>query len=253
MSAEALPQGWPQGVARILLDRVGSTNAYAAGLGATGPTWIMAAEQTGGRGRRGRPWSSPRGNFYATLSLRPTETADRVALRSFAAALALREACAGLMGTGAGLALKWPNDVLLNGGKLAGILLESTGAGGQIAQLSIGIGVNLIAAPTPDQVEPGAVAPVSLLAETGIRVTPETFLTALARAYHAWETHFQAEGFAPLRAEWLAHAARLGETITARTGQSSHQGRFDGIDESGALILTTPQGRQTIPAAEIFF
>lgn len=253
MSAEPIPPGWPQGVARILLDSVDSTNAYATRLAPIAPTWIMAAEQTGGRGRRGRPWRSPRGNFYATLALQPTESADLVALRSFAAALALRQACAGLMGMDAGLALKWPNDVLLNGGKLAGILLESSGAGPRITQLSIGIGVNLIAAPSPDQVEPGAVAPVSLLSETGIRVTPETFLTALARAYARWEARFQAEGFAPLRAEWLAHAARLGETITARTGTDNLQGVFDGIDEDGALILTTAHGRRAIPAAEIFF
>jgi BirA family biotin operon repressor/biotin-[acetyl-CoA-carboxylase] ligase len=213
----------------------------------------MAAEQTGGRGRRGRPWSSPRGNFYATLALQPTEPADQVALRSFAAALALRDACAALTGLSAGLALKWPNDVLLNGGKLAGILLESTGAGQQITQLSIGIGVNLIGAPTPDQVEPGATPPVSLLAETGKRIPPETFLTALACAYDHWETVFVANGFAPLRTEWLAHAARLGETITARTGTKTETGLFETIDETGALLLKTPHARRAIPAAEIFF
>ncbi len=253
MFAEALPPGWPHGVARILLDSVDSTNAYAMQLSPESPTWIMAAEQTGGRGRRGRPWSSPRGNFYATLALQPTESADRVALRSFAAALALRDACAGLCGTDAGLALKWPNDVLLNGGKLAGILLESSGSGAKILQLSIGIGVNLIAAPNAAQVETGAVAPVSLLSETGVRVTPERFLTALASAYDLWENRFKAEGFAPLREAWLTHAARLGEVITARTGHDTVQGVFDGIDDDGALILTTPQGRRAIPAAEVFF
>jgi BirA family biotin operon repressor/biotin-[acetyl-CoA-carboxylase] ligase len=152
-----------------------------------------------------------------------------------------------------GLTLKWPNDVLLNGGKLAGILLESSGAGQRIEHLAIGTGVNLIAAPSPDQVEPGATAPVSLLAETGTRVTPESFLTELARAYAIWEQIFTTQGFAPLRAEWLSHAARLGETITARTGTQTTTGIFETIDDSGALILKTPHSRCAIPAAEIFF
>jgi BirA family biotin operon repressor/biotin-[acetyl-CoA-carboxylase] ligase len=254
LSVNTLPAGWPLGTARILLDTVDSTNAYAAGLtGNPHPSWILAAEQTGGRGRRGRPWSSPRGNFYATLLLRPTESADQVALRSFAAALALRDACIAVTGVEAGFALKWPNDVLLNGGKLAGILLESGGVGGNVTYLAIGFGVNLIAAPTPDQVELGAVTPVSLLAETGKRIAPEAFLTALAIAYDRWETLFTTQGFAPVRAAWLAHAARLGEVITARTGQSSHVGRFDTIDAQGALILETAKARLAIPAAEIFF
>lgn len=253
MFADALPPGWPQGTARILLDAVDSTNAQAARLSPNQPTWIMAAEQSGGRGRRGRPWASPRGNFYATLALQPTEPANQVALRSFAAALALRDACVGLTGLTANFSLKWPNDVLLNGGKLAGILLESSGAGQRIQILAIGIGVNLIAAPTAQQVEPGATPPVSLLGETGVRVTPEVFLTALARAYAQWESTFTTQGFEPLRREWLAHAARLGETIIARTGTKTETGVFETIDSAGALILTTPEARRAIPAAEIFF
>lgn len=253
MSVEVNPPGWPQGVARILLETVDSTNAYALALGAEIPTWIMAAEQTGGRGRRGRPWHSPRGNFYATLAMQPMEPAAQVALRSFAAALALRDTCSALTGLRAGFSLKWPNDVLLNGGKLAGILLESSGAGPHIRHLAIGIGVNLIAAPAPHQVEAGALPPVSLLAETGVRITPEAFLTGLASRYAHWETIFTTIGFAPLRSEWLSHAARLGEVITARIGAQSEIGVFETIDDSGALILKTPHSRRAIPAAEIFF
>ena len=143
--------------------------------------------------------------------------------------------------------------VLLNGGKVAGILLESAGQGGAVSHLAIGMGVNLIGAPDPSQVEPGAVPPVSLLAETGMRVMPEAFLDALAPAYDHWETRFREQGFAPLRAEWLAHAARLGEVIRARTGQQDREGVFQNIDDNGALILKQPQGPVAIPAAEVFF
>lgn len=240
---------------RHVLAEVDSTNAEAARLAPNlnGPAWILAGTQTAGRGRRARAWASPRGNFHATLVMRPTEAAATVALRSFAAALALREACVTLTNLPSAFALKWPNDVLLNGGKLAGILLESLGQGPGVAHLAIGFGVNLIAAPDPSQMEPGALRPVSLRGETGLHVQPEAFLNALAPAYTRWEAIFTTQGFAPLRAEWLTHAARLGETIRARTGTQTREGRFDSIDADGALILAMPQGRVAIPAAEVFF
>jgi BirA family biotin operon repressor/biotin-[acetyl-CoA-carboxylase] ligase len=246
---------WPEGVARHVLDTVDSTNAFAARLAPdlSGPAWIMAGLQTAGRGRRGRAWSSPRGNFSATLILRPTERPEIVALRSFAAALALRDACVALTGLPDSFTLKWPNDVLLNGGKLAGILLESLGQGAQVQHLAIGIGVNLIAAPDPALVEPGALRPVSLLAETGLRITPGALLDALAPAYARWEQVFTTQGFAPLRSAWLAHAARLGEPIRARTGQTTRDGIFETVDATGALVMMTAEGRVAIPAAEVFF
>ena len=193
------------------------------------------------------------GNFHGTLVLKPEEPPETVALRSFAAALALRDALVQMTGLPDSFALKWPNDVLCNGGKLAGILLESQGLNGPAPVLCIGIGVNLIAAPDPAQVEAGAVPPVSLLHETGLRVTPEAFLDALVPAYDRCEATFRAEGFAPLREAWLTHAARLGETIRARTGEVTREGVFETIDATGNLILRTPQGRLAIPAAEVFF
>ncbi len=246
---------WPEGVRRLTLATVDSTNAEAVRQAGnrSSPLWILAEEQTGGRGRRGRPWSSPRGNFHATLLLYPTEAPDLVALRSFVAALALRDACVALTGLPDAFTLKWPNDVLLNGGKLAGILLEGAGQGAGLSHLAIGIGVNLIAAPDPEMVEPGALRPVSLLAETGIRVPPERFLEALAPAYAHRESVFCAQGFAPLREDWLAHAARLGQPIRARTGEATRDGIFETIDPSGALVLRMPTATLAIPAAEVFF
>ena len=240
---------------RITLPETDSTNAegFRRAASLTEPIWIIAGLQTAGRGRRARPWVSPVGNFHGTLVLKPTEPPETVALRSFAAALALRDACVSLTGLPQNFTLKWPNDVLLNGGKLAGILLESAGLGTKNPVLCIGIGVNLIAAPDPTMVEPGATPPVSLLAETGLRITPEAFLDALAPAYAAWEEAFHTHGFAPLRAAWLSHAARLGEVIKARTGQETREGVFEAIDEQGNLILRLAQGRVAIPAAEVFF
>ncbi len=213
----------------------------------------MAREQQAGRGRRGRAWADPPGNFAATLVMRPQGPASDAARLSFVAALAVHDALRDLCGPALNLSLKWPNDVLLNGGKLSGILLESSGAGGQVAVLAIGIGVNLAQAPEASQVEPGALRPVSLAGETGLTVTPDDLLDALAIRFDEGARQMAAYGFAPIRAAWLARAARLGETITARTGTAEITGRFDGIDETGALILTGPRGRQAISAADIHF
>ncbi|RYI13621.1 MAG: biotin--[acetyl-CoA-carboxylase] ligase, partial [Acetobacteraceae bacterium] len=186
------------GAGRMTLPELDSTNAegFRRAASLTRPTWILAGVQTAGRGRRARPWSSPRGNFHGTLVLKPAEPPETVALRSFAAALALRDAFVALTGLPQSFALKWPNDVLCNGGKIAGILLESQGLNTPATTLCIGIGVNLIAAPDASQIEAGAVPPVSLLHETGLKITPEAFLDALAPAYAAWETTFTTQGFA---------------------------------------------------------
>ncbi|WP_306045559.1 biotin--[acetyl-CoA-carboxylase] ligase [Nioella sp. MMSF_3534] len=247
--------GWPEGVGRRVLQTVDSTMAEGARIAPSlaGPEWVLALEQTAGHGRRGRAWSSPKGNFFASLVLQPKEAPDQVALRSFVAALALRDAFVAATGRAEAFKLKWPNDVLLNGGKVAGILLESIGSGQGVTHLIIGIGVNLVAAPGADQVEEGAVLPVSLLSETGIRVSPEEFLDLLAVAYARYEQQFTTYGFAPIRTAWLQEAARLGETITARTTAETMTGRFETIDDSGNLILTTPKGQRAVPAADIFF
>lgn len=247
-----LSSNWPEGVGRIILPEIDSTNAEAARLapGLSGPTWILALRQTRGRGRRGRDWHDPEGNFAATYVTRPGGPPDQVALRSFIAALALHEALITATGRPEAFALKWPNDVLLNGGKLAGILLESIGFGKQVGHLAIGIGVNLRTAPPT---EDGAVPPVSLMGETGASVTPEEFLDLLAPAYARWEDQLVTYGFAPIRHAWLDRAARLGQVITARTVTESYTGTFEGIDPSGALQLRDARGLRAIPAAEVYF
>ena len=246
---------WPTGYDRRVLAEVDSTNAEAARVAGelTGPTWIMALNQTAARGRRGRGWSNPAGNFAATLVLHPAEPPEQAALRSFVAALALYDTIVAATGRTEGLSLKWPNDVLLNGGKLAGILLESAGHGPRLSHLAVGIGVNLRSAPDVGEVEQGAVRPVSLLSETGADVGPEPFLTLLAQAYARHEAQFTTYGFGPIRTAWLARAARLGDVITARTSRAEITGTFETVDEMGNLVLTTRDTRHAIPAAEVFF
>lgn len=246
MSADPL---WPAGYGRLILPEVDSTNAEALRRAPdlAGPLWILARRQTAGRGRRGRDWSDPPGNFAATLAVRLPDPPARLALRSFVAALALHDALEGLTGLGPALALKWPNDLLLNGGKLSGILLESAGQG----VLALGIGVNLRHAPPP--APEAAHPPVALRAETGFDITPEVLLAHLAVAYAEWEHRLTTWGFGPLRTAFLARAARLGGTLTARTLAETITGTFETIDDTGALVLATAQGRRTIPAADIYF
>lgn len=241
---------FPEGYAHLALGEVGSTldEAQRRAPSLAGPTWITATRQTQARGRRGRRWVSPEGNFAGTLVLPDTGPPQEAALRSFVMSLALHDALMGLGVPPASLALKWPNDVLLQGGKLAGILLEGAGEA-----LVIGIGVNLAEAPAPDMVEPGALPPVSLAGEAGLRVGPADFLAALTPAFAAREGEFRSHGFAPIRAEWLARAARLGEEITARLPREEITGRFETVDEEGRIVLSTPETRHEIAAGDIFF
>jgi len=219
----------------------------------TGPTWIMAHRQTAARGRRGRAWQMPAGNFAATLVLLDRSNTIHAALRSFVIALALFDTFQTLTGRTAPFTLKWPNDVLLNGGKVAGILLESLRQKQETAGLAIGIGVNLVTAPDAGQVESQALRPVSLAGETGITVSPDEFLDVLAPTYHRYEAQHINCGFAPIREAWLARATKLGEVITARLPNEEITGVFETIDEAGYLIMRTPKGQRRLAAADIFF
>lgn len=235
-----------------MLEETDSTNAEAARLAASGqagPLWIMARRQTAARGRRGRAWTAPAGNLSATLLMRPDWPPAKAALMSFAACLAVADLF-DAVAPQAAIALKWPNDPLLNGGKAAGVLLESAGGGGRLDWLAVGVGVNLAAAPPQ---EPGAWRPTSVAAETGAAPDPETALTHLAAALAGWTARLDADGFAPLRAAWLARAARLGEKVTARLPRETVEGVFTDIDATGALVLTCSGAVRRIAAADVFF
>ncbi|MEM9013375.1 MAG: biotin--[acetyl-CoA-carboxylase] ligase [Pseudomonadota bacterium] len=246
---------WPDGVGRIEVEEVDSTMLEAprqAAAGAIPPFWLRAEGQSMARGRRGRAWAAPRGNFMATLMMPVSGEPATAALRSFVAALALRDAVAGLIAEPERLTLKWPNDVLLDDRKLAGILLETatTAAG---PALLIGIGVNLVTAPLRDVLEAGALPPIALADATPAPPDPGTFLSHLAPAFATWEGRFQVDGFAPVRAAWLASAKGVGETVTARLPNRAITGRFLGLDPTGALLIETPTGALALAAADVHF
>lgn len=216
------------------------------------PHWIVAKTQTKGRGRQGRSWLAAEGSFAATLSLPlPKGTsAPQAALRSFVAAVALYDALKVYV-PAQSLAHKWPNDVLLDGGKVAGILLETVLKGTDIDRLLIGIGVNL--GPAPHIEDRTDFAPKGLGDVLAIPPTATDFLPILAHAFQTHETAFRTEGFTPIKAAWMSHATRLGQTITARTGQGEYMGRFEGIDNNGSLLILTAQGPKSISAADVYF
>lgn len=243
---------WPEGYARVLLDTVDSTMAEAVRRAPNidRPTWIMAKTQTAARGRRGRKWVVPEGNLNATLIFRPEATAVEASKRSFLAANALFQALA-IYVPAEKLSLKWPNDVLLSGGKVAGILLESSGRGPFVDWLSIGIGVNL--RHIPEGVTDASFTPTSLAAGGGEDVSPKDFLSTLADAYATQEAKLLRLGFGRIRDDWMSNAARLGEVITARTGREDVTGIFDSIDRDGNLVLITGTGPRAIAAADVFF
>ena len=243
---------WPKGVDRVVLDTVDSTMLEAARRApdVNRPTWIMARTQTAARGRRGRPWVVPQGNLNATLVFKPKASPAEAAKRSFLAANALFQTLA-IYVPAQKLSLKWPNDVLLSGGKVAGILLESSGRGASVDWLSIGIGVNL--KHTPQGVIDAHFPPTCLMAAGGWEVEAEDFLAILADAYAIQEDHLRQSGFGRIRDDWLAQAAKLGEVITARTGREEITGTFDSIDQDGNLVLITATGRCVVPAADVFF
>lgn len=243
---------WPQNTDRVVLETVDSTMSEARRRAdqISGPTWILALEQTAGTGRRGRPWDSGSGNFSASLVLPVDATPDQLALRSFVAALSLHEALVTVTGRSDLFPLKWPNDVLLRGGKLAGILLESLSSP---KGLVIGIGVNLNSLPAAENLEERSVPPKALKAETGIIVSPETFLEALAPAFDRWEDQMATFGFPQIRTAWLDRAANIGQEVRAQIGTEVLLGTFETVDDTGALVIKTREGRRAISAGDVHF
>jgi BirA family biotin operon repressor/biotin-[acetyl-CoA-carboxylase] ligase len=224
------------------LDSTNSEARRLAQAGEPGPLWITAERQTAGRGRRGRVWDSAPGNLAATLLLRPEAPIAIVGQLSFVAALAVAEMAAHFAPQAA-ITVKWPNDVLAEGRKLAGILLEA-GPG----WLAIGIGVNLASFPQ------GTEFPATSLAQLGLAPpTRDDALSVLAARFAHWYALWMSEGFETVRAAWLARAGGLGLPIRARLPHETREGVFEGIDSAGALLLNEQGLVSAIAAGEVFF
>lgn len=239
----------PPGYRYLVLDEIDSTNAHGMRLaadGETGPLWIRAGTQTLGRGRSGRSWTSVPGNLYASLLIRlacpPTAVHQLSLLAGIAAHDAIRAAALQARVSLPGLRLKWPNDVLIGGAKLAGILPETTTITGGAARsliAVIGIGMNLAGHPA------GLGRAVTHLVERGCCTTPADMLAALASAMDGWLRRWDGgAGFGLVREAWLQRAGPLGERITVNTGLEPVEGSFLGIDAEGALVLRDPSGAQ---------
>lgn len=243
---------WPQGYAQREYESLDSTNEEARRLAASGvemPVWISAARQTAGRGRRGRVWDDAAGNLAATLLLKPEKSAAECAQLSFVAAIAVAETVMRFL-PGAEIRVKWPNDVIANGRKIAGILLESASGAGAVPQwLAIGIGINLAWHPE------GTDFPATSVAAHGVAApSPGETLGCLAAAFAKWYDIWRMQGFLPVRDAWLVRAAKLGGRIRARLANEEASGVFEGIDETGALILRGAGGKvRLIAAGEVFF
>jgi BirA family transcriptional regulator, biotin operon repressor / biotin---[acetyl-CoA-carboxylase] ligase len=232
-------------------DSLTSTNAEALALarsGERGPLWIVARQQSAGRGRRGNAWASPLGNLYATLLSTDPAPADCAPQLSFVAVLALHDAIAACAPAAAkALTLKWPNDLLCGGAKLAGILIEGERAGEALA-VAIGIGVNCISHPSQTSY------PATDLKAEGVPTDAATVFEALtASLAQRLATWHRGAGFAAIRSDWMARAAGMGGDMRARLPDREIIGRGEGLDAHGRLLLRLPDGSvQAIAAGDVF-
>jgi BirA family transcriptional regulator, biotin operon repressor / biotin---[acetyl-CoA-carboxylase] ligase len=244
---------------------IGSTNAEAleqVRRGGEGPLWFVTEHQTAGHGRRGRPWQAPRGNLAASLLIPCRAGASHAAGLGFVAGLALNAALARIAphlevstaldaagGGGTSFLLKWPNDVLAGGGKIAGVLVELERSPSGMQCAVVGIGLNVAEAPVD---VPYAVTSMAAL---GCRVDAAKVFAALSDAwvqFHAvWD---EGRGMAEIRRLWLREAAGLGAPVAVQLGGDVIRGTFETLDDEGRLVVLTEAGaRRTIAAGEVHF
>jgi BirA family biotin operon repressor/biotin-[acetyl-CoA-carboxylase] ligase len=238
----------------LALGDVGSTNTECierARAGDPGNLWITGERQLQGRGRRGRAWVSEAGNLYASLLLIDPAPAEALASLPLVVAVAVHRAIEAVLPvdrTGA-LKIKWPNDILLSGAKICGILLESETLSDGRRAVVIGQGINVAHAP------PAGLYETTSLAAAGVVTAPDLLfarlLTAMEEELGVWN---RGAGLASTLAAWRARAGGIGEPITVNLGERSLRGRFSTIDAAGRLVLHTQDGKDiTIAAGDLFF
>ncbi len=210
---------------------------------------MWTGKQTAGRGRSGRKWQSPPGNLAASLLVRPDQPASQAARLTFVASLAVADAVAGHLDGEAAVTCKWPNDVLVGGRKIAGLLLEAgTDARGDMAFLIIGVGINVVAHPPPE----GLLYPATALHAEGARkATDAAVLTAFCQAWAQWRGRLALGGFPVIRDAWLARAQGRGQAIRVRLPEGDIDGLFADLDAEGALLVDTDGGQRRIVAGDV--
>jgi BirA family biotin operon repressor/biotin-[acetyl-CoA-carboxylase] ligase len=243
----------PPGYVLHAFDRLESTNDEARRLaeqGAAAGAVVVAGEQLKGRGRHGRAWDSPPGNLYASLLLRPEGTLAEAAQLSLVASLALAEALIALAPPAVDVRVKWPNDVLVRGAKVAGFLLESAAAADErVDWLIVGSGVNIATAPA------GTPYPATALGYEGFPpIAPVDMLARYLGVLDGWLARWRAGGFAAVRPAWLALGAGVGDRVRLRLGREEVAGRFVDVTDQGALLVAQDGShRRQITAGELLF
>ena len=247
------PRARAAGVRLEAYDHIESTNTEAlmrARSGECGPVWFATTEQTAGKGRRGRTWIAPRGNLACSFLDVLDITPGAAATLGFVAGLALVDALENVSGAApVDYRLKWPNDVLANGAKLAGILLEAETIADSRLAVVVGLGTNVVASP------PNTPYPATSLGALGVAADAGQIFAALSDTWqecrNLWDS---GRGFEAIRTRWLARAAGLGEAVSVSTGNTTLTGIFETIDDAGCLIVKTPDGaRRTIAAGDVYF
>lgn len=239
----------PAGYRLHSIDTIDSTNAEAMrriAKDARAGDIIWAREQSIGRGRRGRSWHSPPGNLYVTIVVqRPPDRL--VGQLAFVAANGAGEAVRGYLPSPGALQNKWPNDLMLDGKKLGGILIEGDTQGHNDNLIAVGLGLNVAT-------KPSELKAISLM-DIGVEVTVEETLQAVCQCFDRWYKVWRRDGFLPVRETWLAMAYGLGACIDVRFPDgSSIDGLLRGIDQTGALLLEQSDGKtELIATGEVFF
>lgn len=238
-----------------LLDEIDSTNAEArrrAEAGQAGPVWIVARRQTAGRGRRGREWVSEPGNLFATLLTVTRKPPAEAAQITFVAALAAADLLAAFAPDSL-VTIKWPNDVMIDGVKAVGILVESGPHETGGLWLAVGIGVNLAHAPQATE-RPAIALSARLRSDVAYAPPIEAAAEVLAESFAAWEARWNSLGFSPVLDAWTARAQGLNGPATARLDHETVSGLADGVEADGALRLRLADGSiRLISAGDVFF
>ncbi|MCC7428286.1 MAG: biotin--[acetyl-CoA-carboxylase] ligase [Alphaproteobacteria bacterium] len=240
--------GWRLAVHECL-QSTNDTAIAAAEAGEPGGLAVLALEQTAGRGRHGRAWASARGNLHLSVLLRPAQVAHP-GQWAILAGLAAAETLADLLPAELAPRLKWPNDLLVDGAKIGGVLVETAPGNGAPASAWVVIGIGLNLAAHPDD----AARPATSLAALGIAPPPpRRVASALLDAIARWRMVLDHAGFAPLAAAWCSRGPAMGEVLSVRLPRGAVQGRFAGLDADGALVVETGTGRtERITGGEVF-